>query len=49
MQAMQPAAIDLAAIKPLRTEAIDWTEAQPTLEDVFIHLMGRARDNALDG
>ena len=25
-----------------------WTEAEPTLEDVFIHLMGQARDNALE-
>ena len=23
-----------------------WQEAEPTLEDVFIHLMGQARDNA---
>ena len=25
-----------------------WEEAEPTLEDVFIHLMGQARDNALE-
>jgi ABC-2 type transport system ATP-binding protein len=38
------------AIEPFRHEAnLDWEEAEPTLEDVFIHLMGRARDNALDG
>jgi ABC-2 type transport system ATP-binding protein len=36
----------LAAIEPLRTEGIDWKEAPPTLEDVFIHLMGKAHDNA---
>ena len=36
----------LAAIAPLRTNTIVWTEAQPTLEDVFIHLMGKAHDNA---
>ena len=26
--------------------AIDWQEAEPTLEDIFIHLMGKAHDNA---
>ena len=26
--------------------SISWEEAQPTLEDIFIHLMGRAQDNA---
>ncbi len=26
--------------------AIVWQEAEPTLEDIFIHLMGTARDNA---
>ena len=26
--------------------AIKWEEAEPTLEDVFIHLMGKAHDNA---
>ena len=37
------------AIRPLRSDpAIRWERAEPTLEDVFIHLMGRARDNALD-
>jgi ABC-2 type transport system ATP-binding protein len=36
-----------AAIEPLRRDtAITWQEAEPTLEDVFIHLMGQARDNA---
>ena len=40
----------LKAIEPYRADAaIDWEEAEPTLEDVFIHLMGKARDNALDG
>ena len=38
----------LAAVAPLRTSAIVWTEAAPTLEDVFIHLMGKAHDNAPD-
>jgi ABC-2 type transport system ATP-binding protein len=38
------------AIEPFRHEpGLKWEEAEPTLEDVFIHLMGRARDNALDG
>ena len=38
------------AIAPFRREpGLTWEEAEPTLEDVFIHLMGRARDNALDG
>ena len=36
-----------AAITPLRHDpAISWERAEPTLEDVFIHLMGQARDNA---
>ena len=34
-----------AAIKPWRREPYRWTEAAPTLEDVFIHLMGQAQDN----
>jgi ABC-2 type transport system ATP-binding protein len=44
----------LAAIKPWRDDpaphwpALNWQEAEPTLEDVFIHLMSKARDNALD-
>jgi ABC-2 type transport system ATP-binding protein len=38
------------AIEPFRHDRdLAWEEAEPTLEDVFIHLMGRARDNALDG
>jgi len=38
------------AIEPFRRDPnLKWEEAEPTLEDVFIHLMGRARDNALDG
>ena len=37
------------AIEPFRHDGdLTWEEAEPTLEDVFIHLMGRARDNALD-
>ena len=34
------------AIEPFRDPDLTWVEAPPTLEDVFIHLMGRARDNA---
>ncbi len=38
----------LRAIEPYRRDdALDWEESEATLEDVFIHLMGRARDNAL--
>ncbi len=36
----------LRAVEPLRRGGIIWEEAEPTLEDVFIHLMGQARDNA---
>jgi ABC-2 type transport system ATP-binding protein len=37
----------LAAIEPCRADpSIEWQEAEPTLEDIFIHLMGKARDNA---
>ena len=37
----------LEAIEPWRADpSIQWEEAEPTLEDIFIHLMGRARDNA---
>jgi ABC-2 type transport system ATP-binding protein len=36
-----------AAIAPLRRDkTIKWEKSEPTLEDVFIHLMGQARDNA---
>ncbi len=36
------------AIEPFRGDpALTWQEAEPTLEDVFIHLMGTAHDNAL--
>jgi ABC-2 type transport system ATP-binding protein len=35
-----------AAIQPFRArKGLDWTPSQPSLEDVFIDLMGRARDN----
>jgi ABC-2 type transport system ATP-binding protein len=37
----------LAAIEPLRHDGLSWESAEPTLEDVFIHLMGQAHDNAL--
>ncbi len=38
------AALD-AAINPWRRAPFRWTETEPTLEDVFIHLMGRVEDN----
>ena len=35
------------AIAPHRNySGIVWEQAEPSLEDIFIHLMGRARDNA---
>ena len=34
-----------AAILPYRREPYRWTEAEPTLEDVFIQLMDRSQDN----
>ena len=35
-----------AAIAPDRgTAGLAWTRGEPSLEDVFIHLMARARDN----
>ena len=34
-----------AAIAPWRKAPFRWREVDPTLEDVFIQLMGRARDN----
>ena len=35
-----------AAIKPFRArKELDWKPSEPSLEDVFIDLMGRARDN----
>ncbi|HWA60247.1 MAG TPA: ABC transporter ATP-binding protein [Caulobacteraceae bacterium] len=34
-----------AAIAPYRRPPFTWTEVPATLEDVFIHLMGRASDN----
>ena len=33
------------AIGPWRRPPFRWTETEPTLEDVFIHLMGRVEDN----
>jgi ABC-2 type transport system ATP-binding protein len=38
------AALD-AAIDPWRRSPFRWIETEPTLEDVFIHLMGRVQDN----
>jgi ABC-2 type transport system ATP-binding protein len=36
-----------AAIAPLRRDkTVKWEKSEPTLEDIFIHLMGQARDNA---
>ena len=34
-----------AGLAPWRRPPFTWTETHPTLEDVFIHLMGQARDN----
>ncbi len=34
-----------AAVKPYRREPWRWREVEPTLEDVFIHLMGASQDN----
>lgn len=34
-----------AAIAPFRVPPFEWAEGQPTIEDVFIHLMDRAQDN----
>ena len=34
-----------AAIQPYRGKGYRWTEAAPTLEDVFIQLMGQSQDN----
>lgn len=34
-----------AALAPYRHEPYRWTRTEPTLEDVFIHLMSRAEDN----
>ena len=46
MSAAPSAAPLLAAIAPFRSDpALQWQEAEPTLEDIFIHLMGMARDN----
>ena len=33
------------AVEPFRERGLHWEEAKPTLEDVFIHLMGQATDN----
>ena len=35
------------AVQAYRRPGLSWERAVPTLEDVFIHLMGEARDNAL--
>jgi ABC-2 type transport system ATP-binding protein len=34
-----------AAIAPWKKPPFRWDEVPPTLEDVFIHLMGAAQDN----
>ena len=36
------------AVEPFRNRGLEWEEASPTLEDVFIHLMGQAQDNMLE-
>jgi ABC-2 type transport system ATP-binding protein len=33
------------AVEPFRSRGLEWEDAEPTLEDVFIHLMGQAQDN----
>ena len=39
------AALD-AAIAPYRTrKELNWTKSEPSLEDVFIDLMSKAKDN----
>jgi ABC-2 type transport system ATP-binding protein len=38
-----------AAIAPYRRAPYRWVEARPTLEDVFIHMMGTERDDAAPG
>jgi ABC-2 type transport system ATP-binding protein len=39
----------LTAIEPFRTDpGLRWQEAEPTLEDIFIHLMGTARNNTAE-
>jgi ABC-2 type transport system ATP-binding protein len=35
------------AIEPFRRDPWRWTEVEPSLEDVFIHLMGQQGDNGL--
>jgi ABC-2 type transport system ATP-binding protein len=37
-----------AAIQPFRHDPWRWTEVQPSLEDVFIHLMRRVRSDGMD-
>jgi ABC-2 type transport system ATP-binding protein len=37
-----------AAIQPFRHDPWTWTEVEPSLEDVFIHLMRSARAEGLD-
>ena len=40
-----PAALE-AAIAPYRSDSeVHWTKSEPSLEDVFIDLMSRAKDN----
>ncbi len=41
-----PAALERAIAPYRREDGLRWEKAEPTLEDVFIHLMGRAHDNA---
>ena len=49
MSAGPNAARLLTAIEPFRTDpGLRWQEAEPTLEDIFIHLMGTARNNTAE-
>lgn len=42
-----PSALEATVTRLRATHTLEWHEAEPTLEDVFIHLMGQAQDNAV--
>ena len=42
-----PRALEAAVERLKSTQSLEWHVAEPTLEDVFIHLMGQAQDNAV--